>query len=76
MDQINANDSSRQQPNPTEIRAEMDPFYRESGFTAPTGPDAKTYLDAEGRRIEDDVDYLDFDQEGEILEPNAPDPVP
>ena len=83
MDQINANDSSRQQPNKkdpdpkvTQIRAEMDPFYRESGFTAPTGPDAKTYLDADGRRITDDVDYLDLDTEGEIPLPNVPDPLP
>ena len=83
MDQINANDSSRQQPNKkdpdpkvTQIRAEMDPFYRESGFTAPTGPDAKTYLDADGRRITDDVDYLDLDTEGEIPLPNVPDPQP
>ena len=54
----------------------MDPFYRESGFTAPTGPDAKTYLDADGRRITDDVDYLDLDTEGEIPLPNVPDPLP
>ena len=81
MDQINANDSSRQQPNrrepnPAEIRAEMDPLYRESGFTAPKGTDAKTYLDAEGRRITDDVAYLDLNEEGEIPLPNVPDPVP
>ncbi|MBR4691864.1 MAG: hypothetical protein IKP17_03810 [Oscillospiraceae bacterium] len=80
MDQINPNDNSRQQPgkkepNLAEIRAEMDPLYRENGFTAPKGPDAKSYLNEDGQRITDDFDNLDLDVEGEIPLPNE-DPAP
>ena len=81
MDQINPNDIKQQPnkkgPDPTasQVRAETDPLYRENGFTAPKGPDAKTFLDGEGRRITDDVDYLDINEEGEIPLPHVENPI-
>ena len=81
MDHINENGGSPQQtkkkvPGLAEVRAEMDPLYRESGFTDPKSADAKSYLDTEGRRISDGIEYLDLDEAGEIPLPDAADPLP
>ena len=81
MDHINENGGSPQQtkkkvPGLAEVRAEMDPLYRESGLTDPKSADAKSYLDTEGRRISDGIEYLDLDEAGEIPLPDAADPLP